>query len=176
MSHSVVLKILTGGDGGVGKTTLLHRYINNRFLFDTKMTLGVEIFTKAVQIEDIYVMLQLWDFGGQQQFRFMLDSYVMGAKGAIIMFDLTRPTTIGSLDEWINLVSKEYPKMPIMLVGGKADLFGDRMVKDDFLDDIRSKYNFLEYLKTSAKTGDNVDKTFEILTEAIVKKEFPDKF
>jgi len=87
MSKSIVLKVLTGGDGGVGKTTLLHRYVEGKFSSETKMTIGVEFFLKELMIDDQKVLLQLWDFGGQERFRFLLKSYVIGARGALLMFD-----------------------------------------------------------------------------------------
>ena len=89
MSRPLVLKILTAGEGGVGKTTLLHKYIKGEFLADTKMTIGVEFFLKEMNVDGFDVILQLWDFGGQERFRFLLESYVTGARGALLMFDLT---------------------------------------------------------------------------------------
>ncbi len=94
MPKKYILKILTAGEGGVGKTTLLHRYVEGKFSGDTKMTIGVEFFLKEMELDGNQCTLQLWDFGGQERFRFLLDSYVMGAKGALLMFDLTRPMTL----------------------------------------------------------------------------------
>ncbi|MHA2474338.1 MAG: ADP-ribosylation factor-like protein [Promethearchaeota archaeon] len=64
MPKKFILKILTAGDGGVGKTTLLHRYVEGRFSADTKMTIGVEFFLKETEIDSKQCTLQLWDFGG----------------------------------------------------------------------------------------------------------------
>ena len=166
-SHSTIFKIITAGDGAVGKTTLLRRYVEGKFIFNSQMTLGVEIFTKRIKHKDEIVMLQLWDFGGQEQFRFMLSSYMLGARGAIIMFDLTRYVTVNSIDEWVKICRSANPNLPLILIGGKADLVKDIMVSDDIVLEIKKKYNFIEYLKTSAKTGDNVDKAFEILVKKI---------
>ncbi|MHA2130550.1 MAG: ADP-ribosylation factor-like protein, partial [Promethearchaeota archaeon] len=66
MSTPKLFKIITAGDGGVGKTTLLYRYVEGRFLESTKMTLGVEFFMKEIHIEDEIINLQVWDFGGQE--------------------------------------------------------------------------------------------------------------
>ncbi|GAH39257.1 unnamed protein product, partial [marine sediment metagenome] len=89
MSKPRVLKIITTGEGGVGKTTLLHRYVEGIFLADTKMTLGVEFFLKELDLDGNKILLQIWDFGGQERFRFLLQNYIMGAKGALLLFDLT---------------------------------------------------------------------------------------
>lgn len=166
-SHSIIYKIITAGDGAVGKTTLLRRYVEGKFIFDTQMTLGVEIFTKRIKYKDEMVMLQLWDFGGQEQFRFMLSSYMLGAKGALIMFDLTRYSTINSIDDWVKICRSANPSLPLILIGGKADLVKDIMVSDDIVLEIKKKYNFIDYLKTSAKTGENVGKAFELLVKKI---------
>jgi len=72
-----VLKIITTGEGGVGKTTLLHRYVEGKFLADTRMTLGVEFFLKEIDLDGNKVLLQIWDFGGQERFRFLLKNYVI---------------------------------------------------------------------------------------------------
>ena len=68
-----ILKILLAGEGGVGKTTLLHRYVEGKFSAETRMTIGVEFFLKEVEIDSHYCTLQLWDFGGQERFRFLLE-------------------------------------------------------------------------------------------------------
>ena len=69
-----IMKLITAGEGGVGKTTLLHRYVEGKYLEDTKMTIGVEFFVKELEFEDFEAVLQLWDFGGQERFRFTLES------------------------------------------------------------------------------------------------------
>ncbi|MFX1238897.1 MAG: Rab family GTPase, partial [Promethearchaeota archaeon] len=125
-----ILKILTAGEGGVGKTTLLHRYVEGKFSAETKMTIGVEFFLKETDIEGNTATLQLWDFGGQERFRFLLESYVLGAKGALLMFDLTRPITLDNLEQWIDIVRKGDPDLPVLFIGTKLDLVDEIMVDD----------------------------------------------
>jgi GTP-binding nuclear protein Ran len=85
---SFTFKIIAAGDGGVGKTTMFRKYITGQFDFETKMTIGVEIFNKDHVIENGRIAaLQLWDFGGQERFRFFLDNFVLGANGVFLMFD-----------------------------------------------------------------------------------------
>jgi small GTP-binding protein len=71
-SYIATFKICIFGDSGVGKTSLTHRYISNRFEEDTKMTIGVDILSKDVEIENFIVKLQIWDFAGEERFRFLL--------------------------------------------------------------------------------------------------------
>jgi len=160
----IVLKVLTAGEGGVGKTTLLHRYVEGKFEANTKMTIGVEFFLKELRINNRNIMLQLWDFGGQERFRFLLQSYTSGAKGALLMFDLTRPLTLDRIGQWIDICRTDNPNLPILFLGTKNDLKSEISVTDDYAMEYLEKYELIDYLKISSKTGENVQKSFEILT------------
>lgn len=169
MSKSIVLKVLTGGDGGVGKTTLLHRYVEGKFSSETKMTIGVEFFLKELMIDDQKVLLQLWDFGGQERFRFLLKSYVIGARGALLMFDLTRAMSLERIPEWVNICRKENPNLPILFLGSKADLADDINISKDYIMSYKEQFNLYDYLEVSSKTGQNVEFAFESVTKEILK-------
>ncbi|MHA1454818.1 MAG: Rab family GTPase [Promethearchaeota archaeon] len=166
MPKKFILKILTAGEGGVGKTTLLHRLVEGTFSASTKMTIGVEFYLKETFIDEHQCTLQLWDFGGQQRFRFLLESYVLGAKGALLMFDLTRPMTLDNLEQWINIVRKSDPNLPVIFLGTKNDLTEEIMVDDEY-----AHFNLFEYMRISSKTGENVQKAFELLTRRILKRQ-----
>lgn len=169
MIKSKVLKTIIAGDGGVGKTTMLHRYIKGKFIEGLHMTIGVEFFLKELEIEGEKVMLQIWDFGGQERFRFLLKNYARGAKGALLMFDLTRPVTLENLDQWVEICRDENPELPIIFLGTKLDLFNLITVKDEFALTYKEKYNLFDFLKISSKTGDNVELAFELLAKEINK-------
>ncbi len=134
------------------------------------MTIGVEFFLKEVDIDDKKVILQLWDFGGQERFRFLLESYVVGAKGALLMFDLTRTMTLENIEQWVNICRKEDPDLPILFLGTKSDLVEDICVDEDYVIYYKEKYNFYDYLQVSSKTGENVHESFKNLTREILKK------
>lgn len=170
MSKPIVLKVLTAGEGGVGKTTLLHRYIDGKFSSETKMTIGVEFFLKELNIDGQKVMLQLWDFGGQERFRFLLESYVIGARGALLMFDLTRAMTLENIKQWVQIVRKEDPELPILFLGSKSDLVNDICVEDDYIEEFKQYFDLYDFLRISSKTGVNVELSFESLTRQILKK------
>jgi len=169
MVKTKVLKTLIAGEGGVGKTTLLHRYIEGVFMKDTKMTIGVEFHLKELIIDDTKVLLQIWDFGGQERFRFLLKSYAKGAKGAVIMFDLTRPLTLENIEDWVNICRGDQPDFPIIFVGSKTDLTEFINIEEDFILEILDKYNLFNYIRVSSKTGQNVEFTFELLAREIIK-------
>lgn len=171
MPKKFILKILTAGEGGVGKTTLLQRYVEGKFSEDTKMTIGVEFFLKETEIDDKHCTLQLWDFGGQERFRFLLESYVLGAKGALLMFDLTRYQTLENLEQWVKIVRKGDPKLPILFLGTKLDLTDDIMVQDDYAEEFIAQFDLIGYLKISSKTGENVFNAFNSLTRKILENQ-----
>ncbi len=171
MTKKFILKILTAGEGGVGKTTLLHRYVEGKFNADTKMTIGVEFFLKEVDIDGKQCTLQLWDFGGQERFRFLLESYVLGAKGALLMFDLTRPMTLENLQQWVNICRKGDSNLPILFLGTKLDLVNDIMVDDDYALSFKEQFELFDYLKISSKSGENVSEAFDLITKKILERQ-----
>ena len=96
--RNFVFKILVGGDGAVGKTTLLRKYVDGTFDESSIATVGVDFFIKQVVYENIgSCTLQIWDLGGQERFRHLLESFIMGAKGALLLFDLTRMPKIDNI-------------------------------------------------------------------------------
>ncbi len=171
MPPDYTFKVITGGEGGVGKTTLLRRYVDNKFEQETKMTIGVDIFQKTIILANKKtISLQLWDFGGQERFRFFLDGFVRGAKGALILFDLTRQvSSTERIKEWVNIVRKYDKTLPIILIGAKADMIDNTSNGDNFILEIMKEFNFIEYLKISSKTGLNVAKAFEDLVNVLIK-------
>ncbi len=165
------MKILTAGEGGVGKTTLLRRFVEGQFFSETKMTIGVEFFLKSIILGDNEITLQLWDFGGQERFRFLLGSYVLGAKGALLMFDLTRIATLEKLDQWVQIVRQNNPNLPVLFLGTKIDLIEDINVNDDFALSYLESLNLFDYLKISSKTGENVEESFRRLISEILERQ-----
>ncbi len=168
MVKQILFKILTVGNGSVGKTTLLQRYVDGLFKEDQKMTIGVNFYLKRIQIRDFDVALQLWDFGGQDRFRFLLKKYVKGASGALLLFDLTNPATIESANEWVELVRMHNADLPIILVGTKYDLVDLGNIDDDASNLALAKYNLIASVKTSSKSGKNVEDVFSMLINNLI--------
>ncbi len=166
------LKILTAGEGAVGKTTYLQRYTTGSFLESLKLTIGVEFFTKTVIIDDNECYLIIWDFGGQNQFRRILPSYVAGAHGALFMFDLTRIVqSLKNVEDWWRVLTK-HGDIPIILLGTKLDLVTVKLTPYDFeyIKSVKKDYNFVEYMETSSKTGENIEKGILTLITSILDK------
>jgi small GTP-binding protein len=165
-NHS--FKILVTGEGGVGKTTLLHQFVSGTFLVDTGMTIGVQFHLKTILVDGVAYSLHLWDLGGQERFRFMLPSYVMGAKGALLLYDTTRIVSLEKLEEWVNICRTHDKNLPILLCGTKVDLMEDRSVPVSLVKDYVDSLNLFGHLEVSAKTGQNVLKAFELLINKMI--------
>jgi len=157
------------GAGGVGKTTMVHRFVEGVFLADTQFTIGVEFFLKEIEIENTKILLQTWDFAGQPQFRFLHKNYARGAKGALLLFDLTRPTTLESIGEWVNICRADGIDIPILLVGSKADLIESSHIEPMIIEAIRKKFNLFDYIEVSSKTGQGVELAFKKLAKKIIE-------
>jgi small GTP-binding protein len=168
---STIFKIITGGDSGVGKTTLLYRYVEGKFLVDTKSTLGVDFYWKKVIIKNSQIDLQLWDFGGQEVFRHILINYASGANGALLLVDLTNKSSLGQINNWVDIFREHNPKLPIIFLGTKLDLSDLIVVEDKDARLLKEKYNFIDYIKVSSKTDENVNLAFQLLLNEIVKNQ-----
>ena len=170
MPSNYTFKVVMGGDGGVGKTTILYRYIEGKFKVDTKMTIGVGFFFHKIDLgDDNKYNLQLWDFGGEEHFRALLNSYVSGASAALLMIDMTRINSLNKIDQWVDILRKEDKTLPILLVGSKIDLDEKISVSDEDAIELKEKYNFIDFMKTSSKTGYNVDKVFVKILASILE-------
>ncbi len=174
MDQIKIIKIIVAGDGAVGKTSLLDRYINYTFDENSLMTRGIGFFSKWIKVnhmsEEYNVIF--WDFGGQEQFRFMLPNFISGAVGAMLLFDLSRFTSSMGIEGWMKLLM-EKGDFPILLVGTKYDLEdSNHFALDEFANKIvQSNERCFGYKKTSSKSGYNVRETFHILLDTLIKKD-----
>jgi small GTP-binding protein len=117
------IKIVVVGDSGVGKSNILSRYAQDEFKQDSKATVGVELYTKTFKISDKHIKVHLWDTAGQERYKSITAAYYRGAKGAMIVYDITREDTFNNVDKWFNEI-REYGEknVQLMLVGNKSDL------------------------------------------------------
>ena len=164
-----IFKILVAGNASVGKTSLLRRYVDGMFDESSVTTIGVGFFSKQISFDNVECSLQLWDLGGQKRFRHLLDSFVMGARGALLLFDLTSMPKMGDILEWVNIIRIHDINLPILLVGTKNDLKDFIAVNDEIAYHIQNTFNMIDYIKTSAKTGYNTDKLFELMARKLTK-------
>ncbi|MFX1363778.1 MAG: Rab family GTPase [Promethearchaeota archaeon] len=164
-----IFKILITGNASVGKTSLLRRYVDGMFDQSSIMTVGVDFFTKEINFDDSHCFLQLWDLGGQERFRYLLENFVMGARAALLLFDLTRMPVINDILEWVNIARLHDINLPIILVGTKLDLDDFIAVDDDSAINLKNTFNMMDYIKTSAKTGHNIELVFEKVAKKLIE-------
>jgi small GTP-binding protein len=161
--------VVVAGAKNVGKTSLLRRFATGKFEKSTLSTIGVDFETKKVVVDDTEILLNIWDFAGEKKFRLLFPSYVSGASGALMLYDITNEDSLNDLYDWINVISSvpNSPKTKI-LIEAKNDL--KRKVKREKAVKIFEKFKFQgEMLSTSSKTGENVEKAFEMLGREILK-------
>ncbi|MHA1764589.1 MAG: Rab family GTPase, partial [Promethearchaeota archaeon] len=108
--YQATYKFVIFGDAGTGKTTLTHRFLTNVFISDSKMTIGVDFQIKTLTIENKKVKLQIWDFGGEERFRFLLPTYLRGANGGIFLYDITNEASLLHIDDWLDVIKIQQAK------------------------------------------------------------------
>jgi small GTP-binding protein len=165
-----IIKIVLLGEANVGKTSLLYRWIENKFRENYKSTLGVNLLKKDMNITGYgEVSAQIWDLGGQESFKSLRRLYLEGANGALLLYDVTNKESYEKLEEWILSFKQDRENEPIILIGNKSDLKDKIKIKDKDANEFAKKNN-MDIIITSAKTGENVEKSFIELTTKILKK------
>ena len=159
------------GDASVGKTSFTKRYCYNLFNPSERLTIGVDFHVKTIDLHGKKIKLQIWDVGGEERFRFLLPTYCLGANAAFLLYDVTRSQTLDNITEWTNIVHQKSGAIPIMLVGSKIDIEdGQREVPREYGIQVAEKNTMASFGEISSKTGKNVNKTFEVLTELTLEK------
>lgn len=171
-----VFKILLIGDPGVGKTSILNRFLENRFDENPEVTQGVEALSKTLNVEGVVVKLKIWDTAGQERMGFLTSSYYRGAHGILVVFDLMEKDTFENISNWIGeiqryAVAKDPPVK--LLLGNKVDLTreGEQAVSSEEAKELVEKdmaNPYIGYVETSAKDGIFVNECFEELAAELV--------
>ncbi|KAL4445986.1 hypothetical protein ABPG74_010978 [Tetrahymena malaccensis] len=161
-------KILLIGDSGVGKTSIMNRFTENKFNAEIKSTIGVEYSKKTMVIDQAVIQASIWDTAGQERFRSLAKNYYKGALGALLVFDVTRPHTLENIQKiWLQEIEQHASKnIKMILIGNKSDLTVERIVKQEEAVNF-SKTSNLAYMETSALNNQNIDQAFETLVREI---------
>jgi small GTP-binding protein len=164
-----IVKIVLLGDGGVGKTSLVYRFIENRFSRDFKSTLGVNLLKKKIKLDDnTEISSQIWDLGGQEAYKKLRKLYLEGAQGALIVFDVLSQKSFDNLEDWTqSFIQIRGKNMPMLLIANKIDMNEHRVVSKATAETYAKKYN-MKLIETSAATGENVEKAFHELVRKII--------
>ena len=165
-------KIVIIGDSGVGKTSLISKYVKGIFPPSPLPTIAIEFATKIIQIkEGGYIKAQIWDTAGQERYKSITSHHYKKAIGGLIVYDITRRTTYDHVYQWLCDLKDNAEKGVIStLIGNKKDLLErnnrKREVTYNEASDLAKKYNMLFY-ETSAYGGENVIDAFEDLLQRI---------
>ncbi len=171
-SGEYAFKLILGGDGAVGKTSMVHRYVENEFATDYKSTIGTSIMKKECKFKELEstVRFIIWDLAGQAQFKRVRQSYLANAEAGILVYDVTNRSSFENIDKnWYREIKKASPDIVLILVGNKIDLESKRVVSRDEGEALAQNLT-LTYVETSAKTGENIDDAFKMLALQIIKK------
>ena len=169
-NYEMMFKVVLVGDSFVGKTNIMSKYLKNEFHEDSKATVGVEFGAKQFKIEGHTVKAQIWDTAGQERYKAITSAYYKGAKGAFVVYDITRKGSFESIEKWVNdLTSTADKKLTIVVIGNKCDLEDQRQITKEQGEEKANKLE-VAFLETSAFSGENLDKAFEMMMNEIYKK------
>ncbi|CAG2226473.1 unnamed protein product [Mytilus edulis] len=170
-ADEVFYKVMLIGDSGVGKTCLLVRFKDGAFLSGSFIsTVGIDFRNKVVDVEGTKVKLQIWDTAGQERFRSITRAYYRDANALLLLYDVTNKASFDNIRAWLGEIN-EYAQedVVIMLLGNKADMAGERMIRTEDGEKLAKEYN-VAFMETSAKTGMNVDLAFMAVAKDLKMK------
>ncbi|XP_071753062.2 ras-related protein Rab-32 [Centroberyx gerrardi] len=169
-----LFKVLVIGDLGVGKSSIILRYVNKRFDKAYKATIGVDFGLKTIEWDaKTVVRLQLWDIAGQEQYKKMSRVYYKGALGALVVFDITKRSTLEAASEWKQDLDSKVcldsgSPVPAVLLANKCDMTDGKGEEASSLDRFCEENSFLGWFETSAKDNINIDEAGAFLVKQMM--------
>lgn len=160
----IAKKVLLVGNFGVGKTSLIRRFVLNEFSEDYISTIGVRVSTKIVNLNDEQIKLLIWDVAGTKGDEKVPKAYFLGASAAMYVFDLSREETYLNIEQQVKVVKELSGLEDIIIVGNKKDLLTENELKQ-----IHKKIKIQIDLITSAKENQNVEDAFTSLAKQSLK-------
>ncbi|MHA1940699.1 MAG: Rab family GTPase [Candidatus Hodarchaeales archaeon] len=167
------MKIIVCGTGAVGKTSIVRRFVENKFDFNYLLTIGMEPSNRKLKVNNLLVNLVIFDVAGQERFMTLREVFFRKASAALLVFDLTRPETIDELYDWKKQIDETLGKdsIPIVLIGNKSDI--EDMIKIDYQlleDNVIPDFKPIKYLETSAYLNKNILESFSLLSAEVLKR------
>ena len=168
--YEYLIKILIVGDSTVGKTNFIKKYVENKFNESYFASTGIDLITTSIKIEGKSFKIQIWDTAGQEKYRAMTKNLFLKTQGIVIIFDISNETSFINLKSWMNDIKEECSAdIPMILVGNKLDLEDKRVIdKERAMEFAKNKK--LEYIETSSKTGENINKALSKIIEKIYQR------
>ena len=166
----MIFKIILIGDSSSGKTNIINKYISNKFIENSQPTIGVEMFSKDFMIDDDSIHAQIWDTAGQEKYNTLTSSYYRGAKGALVVYDVTQKATFDKIERFIDEIKDNSDKnVFLVLVGNKCDLEENRVILKEEGEKLAQKLK-IGFFEVSAKTGVGIENLFKYLIDEVYKK------
>jgi len=165
-------KICLAGSKGVGKSSLITRYVDDIFNEKSMKTIGVAFKRKEIKIkESLSIELNIWDFGGEEKYRILFPAYVNGAAAALLLYDITDKNSLDDIENWVQIIDDNSKEIIKVIIGTKIDLKEQREITKADAVKIITKFNcYSDPIGTSSKTGENVEKAFQKVVEAIMEQ------
>jgi Ras-related protein Rab-11A len=169
-------KVALVGNEGTGKSSILNQFIEKKFSNNYVPTLGVNLLKTKVEVDNPngghdLVNLMIWDIAGQRKYEKIRPMYFQGCRAVILVYDITRPRTFEAVkSKWL-VDFKDFAKanMVYILVGNKKDLVDKTRVGTALGYQLASEINATEFIETSAKTGENIERMFYIMINKLIK-------
>ena len=163
-------KILTIGESGVGKTCILRRFVEDKFLKNHLATIGIDFRTKNIIVDGVQVKLKIWDTAGQERFRNITNQYYKGADGIILVYDVTDRTSFEKIREWMNKIKQNTTEdeIGLVLLGNKCDADLRDVYENDGIE--LGKELGIQYFESSAMNNINISESFNYLAKQILSK------
>jgi small GTP-binding protein len=164
-------KLVFLGESSVGKSSILLRYIKNKFLCDQCSTIGASFLTSKIELDDCIIKFDIWDTAGQERYHSLAPLYYKGAAVIFVVFDVTSNSSFAQAKNWVNELKRMGPENAIIvLVGNKIDMQNSIKVKPDIINEYVENNNIL-YIETSAKTNYNIEYLFKNAAQIVPKIE-----
>jgi len=164
----VLLKLIILGESGVGKTAILNKYVNGKFIEEHKATIGADFLTKDLTLDDKLVTLQIWDTAGQERFQSLGNAFYRGSDACVLVYDISNDQSFKKIEEWrSNFIAQAQPdepnKFPFLLLGNKLDKDNQRQVDKLQAENYARSHQMLFY-ETSAVNGANIEDAVKNIT------------
>ena len=167
---SDTFKILTIGESGVGKTCILRRFVENKFLKSHLATIGIDFRTKAVKVYGKAIKLKIWDTAGQERYHNITNQIFKGSDGIILVFDVNDDVSFAKIKDWIEQIKSNVSQdeISLILIGNKCDI-EERVISKEKGQEMANDLK-IDYYETSALNGTGINEAFEELTKLILKR------